>query len=48
MEFRSPPTVTIGGILYQKQIATIGNHRYIILNTSVRGKGIRVILDSSI
>jgi hypothetical protein len=31
-----------------RQIAATGNHGYIILNTSTRKKGIRVILDSSI
>jgi hypothetical protein len=30
-----------------RQVVAIGNHRYIILNASTRGKGIRVILDSS-
>jgi hypothetical protein len=30
-----------------RQIAATRNHRYIILNASTRGKGIRVILDSS-
>jgi hypothetical protein len=31
-----------------RQIATIGNHRHMILNASTRKKGIWVILDSSI
>jgi hypothetical protein len=31
-----------------RQVVAIGGHGYIILNTSTRGKGIRVILDSSI
>jgi hypothetical protein len=31
-----------------RQVAAIGNHGYMILNTSTRRKGIRVILDSSI
>jgi hypothetical protein len=30
-----------------RQIVVTGGYRYIILNTSTRGKGIRVILDSS-
>jgi hypothetical protein len=30
-----------------RQIAATGGHGYIVLNTSARGKGIRVILDSS-
>jgi hypothetical protein len=30
-----------------RQVATIRNHRYMILNTSARRKGIQVILDSS-
>jgi hypothetical protein len=38
MEFRSP----------LRQVAAAGNHRYMILSTSTRKKGIRVILDSSI
>jgi hypothetical protein len=47
MEFRSPLITTAGGILPQKQIAAIRNHKHMILNASTRGKGIRVILDSS-
>jgi hypothetical protein len=31
-----------------RQIAATGNHRYIILNTSTKKKGIQVILDSSV
>jgi hypothetical protein len=31
-----------------KQIAATGSHGHMILSTSARGKGIRVILDSSI
>jgi hypothetical protein len=46
MEFRSPLTTTAGGIPPQKQIVAIGNHRHIILNASIREKGVRVILDS--
>jgi hypothetical protein len=38
MEFRSP----------LKQVAAAGGHGYMILNTSAKRKGIRVILDSSI
>jgi hypothetical protein len=38
IEFRSP----------QKQIVAIGGYGYMILNTSTKRKGIRVILDSSI
>jgi hypothetical protein len=37
MEFRSP----------LKQVIAAGGHGYMILNTSARGKGIWVILDSS-
>jgi hypothetical protein len=36
MEFRSPP----------RQIAAIGNHGHMILNTSTRRKGVQVIFDS--
>jgi hypothetical protein len=31
-----------------RQVAVTGGYRYVILNTSTRGKGIRVILDSSV
>jgi hypothetical protein len=31
-----------------RQIATIGNYRHMILSASARGKGVRVMLDSSI
>jgi hypothetical protein len=48
MEFRSFLITTAGGILPQKQVIAIGDHRHMILNTSTRGKGIRVMLDSSI
>jgi hypothetical protein len=37
MEFRSP----------LRQIVAAGGHGHIILNTSARGKGIRVMLDFS-
>jgi hypothetical protein len=30
-----------------RQIAATGNYRHMILNTSIRGKGIRVIFNSS-
>jgi hypothetical protein len=40
MEFRSPLTAIISGIPYQKQVVVIGNHKHMILNTSVRRKGI--------
>jgi hypothetical protein len=47
MEFRLPLIATAGGILPPKQVVVIGNYGHMILNTSTRGKGIRVILDSS-
>jgi hypothetical protein len=31
-----------------RQVLAIGSYRYMILNTSTKGKGIRVILDSSV
>jgi hypothetical protein len=40
MEFRLLLIITAGGILPQKQIAAIRNHKYMILNTSTRRKGV--------
>jgi hypothetical protein len=32
---------------FTRQVAATRNYRYVILNTSAKGKGVRVILDSS-
>jgi hypothetical protein len=47
MEFRSLLIAIASRIPPQKQIVVMGNHKHIILNASTRGKGIRVMLDSS-